>query len=64
MPATGRKKRVSAAVRRDGKCRECLGERPQLAVNERDPFCTAECCREYYGVVIPDGIGPGIRRRR
>jgi hypothetical protein len=55
---------VSAVVeplpRSDGRCLVCPnqrrleGLRPLYALAMRDdPFCSSECCREWYGVPLP-----------
>jgi hypothetical protein len=37
-------------VRKDGKCQVCKGERPEVAVKNFDPFCSATCSRKYHKV--------------
>lgn len=36
--------------RKDRKCYVCLKEVPIIAWLEQDAFCSAPCCREYYGL--------------
>ena len=43
--------RADPKVRRDGRCSQCKGKRPKLAERDRDPFCRADCCRAFHGVV-------------
>jgi hypothetical protein len=42
-------------VRTNGKCAgtACKKVRPKLAIVAGDPFCSAECCRKFYGVTSP-----------
>lgn len=44
-------------VRKSGRCRECRKERPPMAVKHADPFCSAECCREWYWKHVHDRKG-------
>lgn len=37
-------------VKRDGRCLQCDGERPPVAVTERDPFCSTACSKAWHGV--------------
>lgn len=55
---------VDATIRRDGRCRQCKGVRPDAAVIEKDPFCTAACCREFYGVELSYPEKPEAARKR
>jgi hypothetical protein len=37
-------------VRRNGRCAVCNKERPPIAKQCGDPFCSAKCCREWHKV--------------
>lgn len=38
---------------------------PHLAAEAGDPFCSAQCCRNWHGVEIPVGAGgPNVGRPR
>ena len=39
------------AVRGDGRCVVCRGERPPVVIVNRDPFCCTGCSRQHYGVI-------------
>jgi hypothetical protein len=45
-------------VRKDGRCVLCGGERPLVALNNGDPFCSTACSRKYHGVA-DKGVGDG-----
>jgi len=53
-------------VREDGLCAVDGKERPELAVEKGDPFCSQLCCRVYYGVVFPSDANsrPNAKRRK
>jgi hypothetical protein len=38
-------------VRKHGRCRVCGTPRPELAVANKDPFCSTSCCRQHYKVI-------------
>jgi hypothetical protein len=68
----GSSPKPEATRRKDGKCRECRGPRKPVpahlqkgvpaSVYEREPFCSTECAKRYYGTPIhAEGTG-GTRR--
>lgn len=48
-------------VRKDGMCYVCKEERPEVAVRDRDPFCSMECCREFHGIARKTKASDGRR---
>ena len=51
---------IEPAVPEDGTCLQCGKPRNLAKLNratrihgERDPFCSATCCRVYYGCPLP-----------
>ena len=53
---TPRKPLHDPPVRRDGRCAQCGGERKMLDDPkgiyrvDQDPFCSTQCCKDYYHV--------------
>lgn len=59
-------------VRKDGKCANCRKPKPVLKQSlrrycgdqyDRDPFCSAFCARQHYGVPIAGDEEPEALRR-
>ena len=50
-------------VRKNGRCAgaACKKARPKLATVAGDPFCSAECCRKFYGVTSPWDVRANAR---
>jgi hypothetical protein len=73
-PVQGAVKRSDPPVRKDGRCRVCLGaRRPERArkyraLAELDSFCSTECARQWHGCTLEPGgagaIGLGLERGR
>lgn len=40
--------RKDPPLRSDGGCAVCEKPRPEIAVKNLDPFCSAVCCRAYH----------------
>jgi hypothetical protein len=40
--------RTDPPDRKDGRCVQCRGERPEIAVKNGDPFCSTACARDWH----------------
>jgi len=39
---------IDPSRRKDGRCAQCRGERPEVAVKNQDPFCSTTCARDWH----------------
>jgi hypothetical protein len=49
--------RTDPPDRKDGRCVQCRGERPEIAVKNQDPFCSTACARDWHDLtdLAPEG---------
>jgi hypothetical protein len=45
-------------------CAQCGGMRPEMAIKHQDPYCSAKCCREAYGVDVVNSSYSDVRRAK
>lgn len=57
--------REDPPIRVDGLCAQDGKERPEIAVEKGDPFCSQLCCRNWHGIVFPSDATsrPNAKRR-